>query len=245
MKLPKQATGTWKFWYIVAVLIKPFLLRLHLEGVENVPLEGGCILASNHTIGPDYVIVGYASPRQVYYMAKVELFQVHPCVSWLATSSGAFPVHRGQHDGDAIEQAVKIVRSGRMLGMFPEGHRSRTGALQRGKTGVARIALQAQAPIVPVVVINAEPVLRDWLKLKRRPLVTVRFGPPIAATGVPSDPQAVQRLTTDMMLSPGRTAAARAAGILCRRGGRATRRSGDSPLTRVTHRRHRRAFHKR
>ncbi|MBP8292931.1 MAG: 1-acyl-sn-glycerol-3-phosphate acyltransferase, partial [Caldilineaceae bacterium] len=108
-------------------------------------------------------------------------------------------------DGDAIEQAVKMIEAGFVLGMFPEGTRSRDGALQRGRTGVARIALQANALVVPVVVINSEPVLRDVLKLRRRPLVTIRFGQPIrpaaALVGADAAPDAVQQFTTEIMLA--------------------------------------------
>ena len=196
----KDATWVWKGLHIVATLIRLFFLRLHVEGREHVPAAGGCVFAINHTFGPDYVIVGYVAPRQVFYMAKAEIFAFHPWVAALVSGAGAFPVQRGKGDVQAIEQAANVVRSGKIVGMFPEGTRSRSGGLQRGKTGAARIAMLAQAPIVPVVVINSEPVLRDVLKFKRRPLVTVRFGPPVTATGSADNPEDVRRLTTRMML---------------------------------------------
>jgi 1-acyl-sn-glycerol-3-phosphate acyltransferase len=196
---PKESTLAWKFWYFVAIVIKPFFLRLTIEGKEHVPMEGGCIIACNHTLGPDYVILGYASPRQVYYMAKAEIFAYHPWVARLVSDLGAFPVHRGKGDSDAIERAIDVVRAGHVLGMFPEGTRSRTGALQPAKTGVARIALGSGASIVPAVVINSEPVLRDWLKFQRRPQVTMRFGPPLATRGDPQQPDDVERTTSTMM----------------------------------------------
>uniref|UniRef100_A0A7C1JMX3 1-acyl-sn-glycerol-3-phosphate acyltransferase n=1 Tax=Caldilinea aerophila TaxID=133453 RepID=A0A7C1JMX3_9CHLR len=201
MKLPKDATPLWRFLYVIATLVRWLFLRLRVEGRENVPEQGGCIYAINHTMGPDYVIVGYASPRQVYYMAKSELFTWNPLLTWLITAAGAFPVRRGQGDTQAIEQAVKMVRSGKVVGMFPEGTRSRTGKLQRGKTGVARIAMMAQAPIVPVILINSELVLRDLFRLKPRPRVTVRFGKPIDPTGDVNNPEDVRRLTTRVMLA--------------------------------------------
>ncbi len=203
MRWPHQASRTWKVLVIVAIIIKPFFLRLRVEGAENIPRRGGCIAACNHTLGPDYVILGYASTRQIYYMAKAEIFNFHPWLSALVRGAGAFPVRRGERDSDAIEQAVKMIQAGYVVGMFPEGTRSRTGALQRGRTGVARIALQANALVVPVVVINTEPVLRDVFKLRRRPLVTVRFGKPllpvVAEGGEESD--AAQQLTTRIMLA--------------------------------------------
>lgn len=203
MRWPHQASKTWKVLVIVAIIIKPFFLRLRVEGAENLPTHGGCIAACNHTLGPDYVIMGYASPRQIYYMAKAEIFNFHPWLAALVRGAGAFPVRRGERDSDAIEQAVKMIQAGYVVGMFPEGTRSRTGALQRGRTGVARIALQANALVVPVVVINTEPVLRDVFKLRRRPLVTVRFGKPIQAahSGEEVTAAAAQRLTTQIMLA--------------------------------------------
>lgn len=197
---PRDATWLWRFLYVIATLIRIFFLRLRVEGQENVPRTGGCIYAINHTMGPDYVIVGYASPRQVYYMAKSEIFALHPWLAALVKAAGAFPVQRGKGDIQAIEQAADFVRTGKVVGMFPEGTRSRSGQLQRGKTGAARIAMMAQAPIVPVVVINSEPVLRDFLKFKRRPLVTVRFGKPVMAYGSVDNPEQVRQLTTELML---------------------------------------------
>lgn len=201
MIFPKESTLAWKFWYFVAIVIRPFFLRLTIEGKEHVPAEGGCIIACNHTMGPDYVILGYASPRQVYYMAKAEIFAYHPWLARIVADVGAFPVHRGQGDSDAIERAIEVVQSGHVLGMFPEGTRSRTGALQPAKTGVARIALGSGAPIVPAVVVNSEPVLRDWLKFQRRPQVTMRFGAPLPTVGEPQNAADVERTTTTMMVA--------------------------------------------
>ena len=201
MIFPIESTLAWKFWYVVAIIIRPIFLRLTIEGREHVPIEGGCIIACNHTMGPDYVILGYASPRQIYYMAKAEIFAYHPWLARIVADVGAFPVHRGQGDSDAIERAIEVVRAGHLLGMFPEGTRSRTGALQRAKTGVARIALGSGAPIVPAVVINSEPVLRDWLKFKRRPRVIMRFGPPLSTHGDAHNADDVERTTTTMMVA--------------------------------------------
>lgn len=198
---PKDATWVWRGLHVIATLIRLFFLRLRVEGREKVPPTGGCVYAINHTMGPDYVIVGYASPRQVFYMAKAEIFNFHPWVAGLVSAAGAFPVQRGKGDTQAIEQAVAVVRRGKIVGMFPEGTRSRTGGLQRGKTGVARIAMAAQAPIVPVVVLNSEPVLRDVLKFKKRPRVTVRFGQPVAAEGDVNSSADVRRVTTTLMLA--------------------------------------------
>jgi 1-acyl-sn-glycerol-3-phosphate acyltransferase len=201
MRFPKEGTRTWKLLYIIAIIIKPFFVRLTIEGEENLPLTGGCVIACNHTLGADYVLIGYASPRQIFYMAKSEIFAFHPLVAKLVAGAGAFPVQRGKGDTQAIEQAVAMVKAGKIVGMFPEGTRSRSGVLRRGKPGAVRIALGSDAPIVPAAVVNGETILRDFLKFQRRPHVTVRFGSPLYLHGDSDDVQEVQRLTTTVMLA--------------------------------------------
>lgn len=201
MKIPQDASRLWQFLYLLVTLIKPFFCRLRVEGAGYVPSAGGCVITCNHTLGPDYVVLGYASPRQVYYMAKIEIFAWHPLLTKLFEAAGTFPVHRGKGDVAAIETAVKVLRAGHVLGMFPEGTRSRTGQLNRGKSGAARIAMMAQAPVVPAVVINSDQILPNLFKLRRRPEVIVRFGPPITLAGDPDDPSDARQNTERIMLA--------------------------------------------
>ncbi len=214
--LLKDATFGWRLLWLVAFIIRPFFLRLRVEGAHYLPKTGGCVLASNHTTGPDFVILGYAAPRQVYFMAKAEIFYYQPWITRLVATAGAFPVHRGMGDTGAMEQSIQLINAGKVLGMFPEGTRSRNGQLQSGKTGVARIALAAGVPIVPAVVINSEPVLRNWRMFQRRPVVTVRFGPAFVPGGSSSDPVQIQQVTDDNNEPHSRSAPTRAARRLCR-----------------------------
>ena len=108
MRFPKEGTRAWKVLYVIAIIIRPFFVRLNIEGEENIPTTGGCVIACNHTLGADYVLLGYASPRQVYYMAKSEIFAFHPVLAKLVASAGAFPVQRGKGDTQAVDQAVAI-----------------------------------------------------------------------------------------------------------------------------------------
>ncbi len=201
MKPPHDATRLWRTLWRVADALVPLYCRLHVAGREHVPATGGCVLACNHTMGPDYFFLAYAAPRQVHYMAKAELFQIHPLLSRLLDATGVFPVRRGQRDQLAIQRAVALVRSGRVLGMFPEGTRSRSGVLQRGRTGVARIALQAGVPVVPAVVIDAEKAMPRRWRPWRRPQVWVRFGPPLMGEGDPGDPDLLQAFTQAVMMA--------------------------------------------
>jgi 1-acyl-sn-glycerol-3-phosphate acyltransferase len=198
---PRNSSWVWKCVHLLISLASPLFCRLRFEGRANVPSAGGCVLTCNHVMGPDFFAVGYGSPRQVFFMGKQELFEVNPLLSWVLTNCGVFPVRRGETDLAAVDYAVQLVKSGHVLGMFPEGTRSRTGKLQRGRSGAARIAIQAQAPVVPAVVINAEPVFKrsNWLSLKPRPVVTVRFGLPLPPPTNPRDSLALRSYTRHIM----------------------------------------------
>ena len=196
MRMPQDATWLWKFLYALATLLRPLLCRLRVEGQEHVPSTSGCIIACNHSMGPDYFILGYASPRQIYYMAKIELFQIHPWFSHCLELVGTFPIDRGHNDTAALGAAEALLRRGQVLGMFPEGTRSHNGELRRGKSGVARLAMATQTLVVPAVVINAEALLKQ---VGRRPEIIVRFGPPLSLVGDPTDKAAVQAQTDAVM----------------------------------------------
>ncbi|MBX2999196.1 MAG: 1-acyl-sn-glycerol-3-phosphate acyltransferase [Caldilineaceae bacterium] len=176
---PKDSTPFWKFLHSLVTLLRLWAGGLHIEGRENVPMQGGAILACNHPGGVDVIVLGYSSPRQVYYMAKEELFKIHPALSWLLFSVGAFPVRRGRNDVGAIATSVAIVKQGKILGMFPEGTRDRDRGLTRGRSGAVRIALATGAPIVPCALIGMGKFNRQWKNPLRRPKATLRFGKPI------------------------------------------------------------------
>lgn len=196
---PKDATTPWKICHLIVTGVQPLLTTLRIEGRENVPATGGAVLGCNHPGGLDVVALGYASPRQIYYMAKQELFEFQPWFSALITSVGAFPIRRGTNDTAAIEHSIRLVREGRVLGMFPEGTRNKGGPLGRPKSGAVRIAAQTGVPIIPSSVIGIPELHREWKNPLRRTPLTVRFGPPIHFTGDPDDSAAVQRKSLELM----------------------------------------------
>ncbi len=131
------------------------LMELQVDGLENVPSEGAFILASNHLSNWDVFPMQFALPRTIFFMGKAELFQLRP-VSAVLRDFGAFPVYRGEKDAWALRHAIGVLKAGQVLGMFPEGHRSRGRGLLPAKTGTARLAIEAHAPIVPMVITGTE-----------------------------------------------------------------------------------------
>ena len=168
--------------------------RWVVTGRENVPLSGPVIVVSNHLSNTDPPILSAAVlRRRVRYMGKIELFRspLAPVVRlW-----GAFPVRRFESDVGALLAAERILRHGGALGMFPEGHRSRTGSLGMPHPGTAMIALRSGAPVLPCAIIGTEQLSRP-LNVLRRPRITVRIGEPIVLQPVrrPTDQQ-VSELT--------------------------------------------------
>ncbi len=138
--------------------------KVKYVGRENIPAEGGFILASNHITAFDPVILGSGKGRTVHFMAKEELFRKR-FIGWFLTRLNAFPVNRGGSDKTAVNYAIRIVKEGGILGIFPEGTRSETGAPMAPKAGIALIAKAAKADVLPVSIYS-----EDNTKL------TVRFG---------------------------------------------------------------------
>ncbi len=145
-----------------------FIFPMKIIGRENIPKKGGLILCSNHISYMDPVYLSLASKRPVFYMAKEELFK-NPFLGWLLRSLGAFPVKRGAKDHGGLHTGEEIVKRGRIMGIFPEGTRSKNLEPQRAKSGIALIASQAGADVLPAAIAT---------KRKIRPFrrVTVRIG---------------------------------------------------------------------
>lgn len=142
-------------------LILKLLFRMRVSGVEHVPKTGGFILAPNHQSYWDPPAIGSASPRKVYFMAKEELFRIPLLAPWMR-AVGTFPVKRGRPDRRALRHAADLVKQGECLCVFPEGQRVAPGEEKEGELGLAMIAEMAQAPVVPVAIVGAQPLIKKY-----------------------------------------------------------------------------------
>jgi 1-acyl-sn-glycerol-3-phosphate acyltransferase len=174
------------YWLMKYVFIGP-LLRLiwrpWIAGAENIPSEGPAILASNHLSFSDSFFMPLLVPRKVTFLAKAEYFTTPGIKGWLSraffSGVGQVPIDRDDPDASraALTTGVRVLRGGNLLGIYPEGTRSPDGRLYRGKTGVARMALEAGVPVIPCVMVNTDkiqPTGRRFPRLRPRP--GVRFG---------------------------------------------------------------------
>jgi 1-acyl-sn-glycerol-3-phosphate acyltransferase len=124
-------------------------MRLDVSGRENVPAGGPLVVCSNHIAWLDPVVLGVVLPRRIAFMAKEELFR-YPVFGWCLRLLGAFPVKRGTADRNAVHFAGRVLSRGGVVGMFPEGTRSRTGQLGKAHNGAAYLAVRNRARVVPV-----------------------------------------------------------------------------------------------
>lgn len=137
---------------VVAAVFFP-LYRIEVKGKEHFPKDGAVLLCSNHIDNLDPPTVGISAPRQVHFMAKEELFRV-PVLGGIVRKVGSFPVKRGMSDREALRKGLNVLKDGGVLGLFPEGTRSKDGKLGKGLAGAGFFALRSDALVVPCAVIG-------------------------------------------------------------------------------------------
>jgi 1-acyl-sn-glycerol-3-phosphate acyltransferase len=178
---------------------------IRTRGREHLPAHGPVILASNHLSFIDSVVIRFATPRRVMFLAKAEYFAGRGLrgrlVRWFFRVAGSVPVARGQHRAAlaALDTAIEVLDGGNVFGIYPEGTRSLDGRLYRGRTGVAWLALTAGAPVVPVALHGTERLQPVGKRLPRPHRVTVRFGPPLRFTGDADSARARRAVTDEVM----------------------------------------------
>ena len=174
------------FYSFVCFLIGIFartVFRFRIIGHENIPKAGGIIIASNHLSYLDIPLLGYSIGRDADYMAKKELFSI-PVLGLLIRILGGFPVDRERLDRSTIREAIKRLKSGRVLVIYPEGTRSPNGRLQPAKPGVGMIVRMSRAKVIPVAVTGTDKALPRGSWMVRRAHITIEFGKPIDFSSV-------------------------------------------------------------
>jgi 1-acyl-sn-glycerol-3-phosphate acyltransferase len=154
-----------------------FISKIETSGVGYFPAAGPVVMVANHLTEYDVFPIQFVLPRLIFFMGKAELF-ANPLVDPIFRRLGGFPVHRGEKDEWAARYSLRVLEKGDVLGIFPEGKRSRGHGLHTGKTGAARFALAARAPIIPVGVEGTDEMFKYF---PRRTPVHVRVGEPIHA----------------------------------------------------------------
>ena len=199
------------YWMLKWVLLGPLLkavFRPQPEGVEHVPVEGAAILASNHLSYSDWLFMPLVIPRRVTFVAKAEYFEGTGVKGWAKktffSGAGQVPIDRtsGKSAEGAMKTGLKILQSGNLFGIYPEGTRSPDGRLYRGRTGVARLALEAGVPVIPVAVVGTNVVAPPGRIYGRYLRPTVRFGRPLDFSryeGMASDRYILRAITDEIM----------------------------------------------
>jgi 1-acyl-sn-glycerol-3-phosphate acyltransferase len=152
--------------------------RLRVEGARHVPDAGPCIIAANHTSYVDPIVLWMACPRHVRFIVDREQYY-RPLVHWVAVNTGAIPVENDPRDLGSLRRALQVLKQGSVLGIFPEGGRSRDGSLQPGKPGAALLALRAGVPLVPAGIVGAFAAYSRHHRFPRPRPILVRFGEPV------------------------------------------------------------------
>jgi 1-acyl-sn-glycerol-3-phosphate acyltransferase len=201
------------YWILKRVILGPALLilfRPKITGKKNLPKQGAAILASNHMSFSDSIFLPLAVPRRITFLAKSEYFTGRGIKGWLMKKffegAGQVPIDRsgGRASEAAVNTAISILKSGQLLGIYPEGTRSPDGKLYRGRTGMARIAIEAGVPVIPVAMIGTYDIQPIGQVLPRIKRVGIAFGEPIDMSqflGKQRDPAVLREATNLVMES--------------------------------------------
>ena len=182
----------------------------HVDGLSNVPRTGGAILAANHLSVADQLFLGSVVDRQVHYWAKEEYFHLPrlkgKAMAGLMHGLGTIPVHRegGRAALNALDEAVPVLKSGELVGIFPEGTRSPDGRLYRGRTGVSWLATRAAMPVIPIGILGTEKIqprssTNPRLGYLGRPGVIIKFGVPMDFSGRGDDMSTLRAITGEIV----------------------------------------------
>jgi 1-acyl-sn-glycerol-3-phosphate acyltransferase len=199
------------YWFLKKVILGPVLrlfFRPYVIGLENVPEDGAVIFASNHLSFSDSFFFPLLVPRRITFLAKADYFTGKGVKGWLTArffrGAGQLPVDRsgGRASEAALRTGLRVLSKGEALGIYPEGTRSPDGRLYRGKTGVARMALEAHVPVIPVVMIDTEKIQPPGRVIPKIGKVGVKIGRPLDFSryeGMEGDRFVLRSITDEIM----------------------------------------------
>ncbi|WP_289017562.1 1-acyl-sn-glycerol-3-phosphate acyltransferase [uncultured Ornithinimicrobium sp.] len=199
------------YWILKHIVVGPavrVVFRPWVEGRENIPATGGAILASNHLSFSDSIFLPLMVERRVTFPAKQEYFTGRGVKGWLTrqffTATGQIPIDRsgGKASLVALEKGLEVLRRGELFGIYPEGTRSPDGRLYRGKTGMARLAVAADVPIVPCAMIDTDKAQPTGQRIPNVVQVGIRIGRPLhypQYAGQTENHEALREITDDVM----------------------------------------------
>ena len=176
------------YWLVKNLVLGPLLLRVFrpwVRGLENVPTTGAVIIASNHLSFVDSIFLPLVLRRPVVFLAKAEYFNGRGLKGWLVRqfflAAGQLPIDRsgGKASEDALNTGLAVLAEGKLLGIYPEGTRSPDAKLYRGRTGIARMVLEANVPVIPVAMIDTEKVMPIGKPIPNVKRIGVVFGQPL------------------------------------------------------------------
>jgi 1-acyl-sn-glycerol-3-phosphate acyltransferase len=200
------------YWFLKWVALGPILklvFRPQVSGAENVPASGPAILASNHLSYADWLFMPLTLTRRVTFVAKAEYFNTPGIKGWFQkkffSGAGQVPIDRsGASAAEGALSAAKriLTEEGDLFGIYPEGTRSHDGKLYRGKTGVARLALECKVPVIPVAVVGTDVVAPPGHTFGKFTRPIVRFGKPLDFSryeGMENDRYILRSITDEIM----------------------------------------------
>lgn len=176
------------YWVMKHIVVGPLLLGLFrpwLRGIENIPKEGAVILASNHLSFVDSIFLPLVVDRRVVFLAKSEYFTGKGLKGWLTRvffeASGQLPIDRsgGKASEASLNTGLQVLAEGKVLGIYPEGTRSPNANLYRGRTGIARMVLEAGVPVIPVAMVGTADVMPIGSKLPKIRRIGIVIGEPL------------------------------------------------------------------
>ncbi|MFI5933310.1 lysophospholipid acyltransferase family protein [Actinoplanes sp. NPDC051494] len=197
------------YWLLKYVFLGPAmkcLFRPDVSGLENIPRSGPVILACNHLSFSDSIFTPLVVKRRVTFVAKAEYFTGKGLKGLLMrlffVGAGTIPVDRsgGQAARAALDTQLRVLRSGNIAGIYPEGTRSPDGRLYRGKTGVARLALESGAVVVPIALLNTDEIQPTGTLVPTVKRMRMRVGRPMDFSGRPAGDRFVERAVTDEIM---------------------------------------------